>query len=118
MIENLFQSGIFKLHSGKTSRFKIECDALTDADWATLAEMIAMRAGAFGSVFGIPRGGVKLAEQLERFITTGPRLVVDDVWTTGGSMLEVLNHGDDAGFVVFARNTPTHGVRALFTMEG
>lgn len=38
---NLFQTGNFKLHSGKTSNFKIECDALTDEDLETFAKLIS-----------------------------------------------------------------------------
>ena len=38
---NLFQLGKFTSHAGKELNWKIECDALTDADWECLAEMIA-----------------------------------------------------------------------------
>ena len=46
------------------------------------------------------------------------RLVVDDVWTTGTSMMEVLQEGD-FGYVVFARRRIPYGlpVRSLFTMD-
>jgi hypothetical protein len=37
---NLFQLGSFTLASGKSSYWKLECDALADDDIKTLAEMI------------------------------------------------------------------------------
>ena len=66
--------------------------------------------------------GVKLQNALEKYVTSNNpyRLVVDDVWTTGKSMMEVMDQGD-IGFVVFARNRiifdSNKYVRALFTME-
>ena len=36
----LLQEGNFTLASGKTSEFKIECDALTQEDWSTAAHEI------------------------------------------------------------------------------
>ena len=115
---NLFQQGLFTLHSGEESPFKIECDALTEADWLTLAGMIAARC-EFGNVFGIPRGGAKLEQALRPYIvmTSPRRLVVDDVWTTGESMKSHLC-SDDIGYVVFARKpVDDYRVGALFTLD-
>jgi len=118
---NLFQLGEFISHSGNTLEWKIECDSLTDEDWNCLAKIISQRT-RFGSVYGIPSGGTKLALALEKYITPGHplRLVVDDVYTTGKSMKEVME-GNDLGFVVFARNRipfdPQHYIRAIFTMD-
>lgn len=39
----LFQTGEFSLHGGASSALKIECEALTHADWKTLAELIVKR---------------------------------------------------------------------------
>ena len=76
---NLFQLGKFTSHAGNELDWKIECDALTDEDWECLAKMISERT-QFGSVYGIPRGGTKLAKALEKYITpkNPVRLVVDD----------------------------------------
>ena len=118
---NLFQLGKFVSHAGNELEWKIECDALTDDDWECLAKMISEKT-QFGSVYGIPRGGTKLANALEKYCNpkSSIRLVVDDVWTTGKSMRDVIK-GTDIGFVVFARKrieiTPDLYVRALFTME-
>ena len=118
---NLFQLGNFVSHAGNELEWKIECDALTDDDWECLAKMISEKT-EFGSVYGIPRGGTKLANALEKYKTPGSiiHLVVDDVWTTGKSMREVMKPGD-LGFVVFARQKipfePDTYTRALFTME-
>ena len=118
---NLFQLGKFTSHAGTELDWKIECDALTDEDWECLAKMISERC-AFGTVYGIPRGGVKLQKALEKYADPKSpfRLVVDDVYTTGKSMRDVMLPGD-IGFVVFARNRvefdPERYVRALFTMD-
>jgi hypothetical protein len=118
---NLFQWGRFTSHAGKELDWKIECDALNREDWECLAAMIDDRC-EFGSVYGIPRGGVALANALEKYRTPGNpiRLVVDDVYTTGKSMRDVMV-GDDIGFVVFARKRiefdNKYYIRALFTMD-
>ena len=118
---NLFQLGNFISHAGNELEWKIECDSLTDEDWECLAKMISEKT-QFGSVYGIPRGGTKLANALQKYVNPkNPiRLVVDDVWTTGTSMREVMKPGD-MGFVVFSRQKipydPELYTRALFTME-
>jgi orotate phosphoribosyltransferase len=107
---NLFQLGNFTLHSGEEANWKIECDALTDEDWETFAFMInrwfSERAFDFHEVIGVPRGGLKLAEKLQKYVIPGGlfRLIVDDVYTTGKSISEYQLHSHDVGFVVFARN--------------
>lgn len=117
---SLFQRGTFKLASGQTSDFKIECDALTDEDWATLAYLLAQRLPVFGSVEGVPRGGLKLAAAMWPFTTPSSNniCVVDDVWTTGGSWTRYVEEkiGPCFGAVVFARGQLPDNVRALFRM--
>lgn len=109
----LFRAGTFTMHSGGVAAWKIECDSLTSADWAGLAAMAVERIGPFGNVVGVPRGGIPFADALRPYATTGPRLVVDDVLTTGASMLEVMRPGDN-GLVAFARGPLPEGIEALF----
>ena len=115
----LFQQGAFTLSNGDLSLFKIECDALTDRDWATLAWMIAARI-QFSRVVGVPRGGLKLAAELEIYAEAeGPTLIVDDVLTTGASM-EAARAGIDGpsvGAVVFSRGIPAGWITPLFQMH-
>jgi len=126
---NLFQLGSFVLSSGKESSFKIECDALTDDDVKTLAEMIRTMVGSYSSVEGVPTGGLRLATELEKHKSlNGPHLIVDDVLTTGGSMEKAVKehktrtaseHGDYepfVGAVVFARGQRPHWIKAVFQM--
>ena len=83
---NLFQIGSFTLHSGQESSFKIECDALAELDWGTLAYIVAARFD-FSNVIGIPRGGLDFAEALKPYASNKPEqpwLIVDYVLNTGG----------------------------------
>ncbi len=89
---NLFMHGEFVLRSGKTSNYKIECDALTWQDWNGIAAAI-MEEGLlppFSQVVGVPRGGIPLATALAKYATGvfnagHPTLVCEDIVTTGGS---------------------------------
>ena len=116
---NLFVSGTFTLHSGGTADWKIECDALTAEDWITLAVRIKNHV-RFHWVYGVPEGGMKLADtlrQYEEHDTSLPTLVVDDVLTTGASMEEIrraLPGEDVRGYVVFARGNCPDWVTPLF----
>ena len=111
---SLFLFGSFALHSGGRTDFKIDCDALTDGDWYALAARIARRVSAFGSVEGVPRGGLKLAEMLKGYCTAGPVLIVDDVLTTGASMEQQRAGRDAMGVVVFARGPVPSWIEPLF----
>lgn len=113
----LFQLGNFTLNSGEQSNFKIECDAFVDEDWTTLAWLLAERLPPFGKVEGVPRGGVRLAKALEEYARhSDTLLIVDDVWTTGGSMERHRAGRDAIGAVVFARKPVAKWVIPLFTM--
>lgn len=125
---NLFQLGDFTLHSGNKSFWKIECDALTDNDWKTLAAIVADRFH-FSSVVGIPKGGKKLAWALEEYTCHEPNcplLIVDDVLTTGISFEDFLrqlirdgvNVSSISGLVVFARGKCPSWVTPIFQLWG
>lgn len=115
---NLFQSGIFKLASGQYSNWKIECDALTKQDWATLAAMAYEILPPFGEVVGVPRGGIPFADALSHYMTSMSKtlLIVEDVVTTGNSIEKFRNGRDAIGVCVFAREKCPDWVTPLFRM--
>lgn len=120
MSSDLFRYGAFTLHSGLPTQFLINCAALSDRDLAALAQLAAPALRPFGSVFGIPRGGVRFARALEPYLSEdgkGPRLVVDDVLTTGSSFDDVWEP-NDKGVVIFNRGMPREGVLSIFSMYG
>ncbi len=100
---NLFERGGFRSHAGLHLSWKIDCDALSPGDWATIAHVIGTQV-LFGSVEGVPRGGDILADLLQSYVYIDKGLlIVDDVLTTGQSM-EVQRAGRDAqGVVLFSR---------------
>jgi len=124
---SLFQLGDFVSSSGETLPWKIECDALTDADIETLAFMIRQMIGQrYTRVFGVLRGGLRLAKALESPSSFGPWLIVDDVLTTGGSMERMkasikpprLHDGSEhvIGVVIFARGPCPSWIKPLFRL--
>ena len=114
---NLFRSGLFQLSSGKQTSWKIDCDALVDDDWKTLAGMVRLMVPSFRSVVGVPTGGLKLAEHLQPFCTIeGPLLIVDDVLTTGQSMEDMRRAREAVGVVVFARGQCPIWIKSIFQM--
>jgi hypothetical protein len=104
-----------KLHAGGTSSYKVECDALTDADLECVAFMLVEILPAFGSVEGVPTGGLRLAEKMKKYATEGPLLIVDDVLTTGTSMERQREGRDAIGAVIFARQVGPPWVTPLWT---
>ncbi len=86
--QNLIQIGEFPLHSGGVSQLKFELDKFTISDWEAIA-YLASRVFKFQYVVGIPTGGMRLAQAMAKYATNDPDdpvALVDDVWTTGGSM--------------------------------
>jgi len=120
----LFQEIDFKSHSGLDLSWKIECDCISKKEWKCLAKMIMdYETRPFCSAVGIPRGGVVLGSYLNLYSTQNnddPYLIVDDVLTTGGSMVEYrekhFKNKNVIGWVVFARNKPQDWVNSLFQM--
>lgn len=119
---SIFQLGEFTLNSGNKSKWKLECDALTDDDIAAIAEMIQHMVGPFCCVSGVPCGGLRLAAALHPHVSVqGPILIVDDVLTTGGSMERhastIYHELPLAGAVIFARGPCPNWIKPLFQIH-
>lgn len=120
---SLFNLGNFILSSGISSEFKIDCDFLTDEDLETIAKIIYENNKSFGCVIGIPTGGLRLSKILQKYIdkTSKTLLIVDDVLTTGQSMIEIFEKfkktTEIIGAVIFARNSCPDWVMPLFVMN-
>lgn len=86
---SLFEYGKFISHSGLELPWKFDADFLTPMDLASLALIVKDRI-QFGQVVGVPRGGLRFAEALRPYGQIGqPTLIVDDVLTTGRSMIDM-----------------------------
>lgn len=103
---------------GDKREWKIECDALSAEEWATLARIMSPYLPAFGKAIGVPRGGHALARALEQYTMPGCKtLLVDDVLTTGQSMENArMLYPGAHGAVVFATCKPPDWVSVLFQM--
>jgi hypothetical protein len=121
---NLFQKVDIILNSGKPSDFKIECDALTDEDIETFAYLISKKY-TFRKVVGVPKGGNRIEDALQKYTTNNPEhplLMVDDVLTTGGSMIRYrdkyneMGYGNILGVVLFARGECPDWIEPVFKM--
>jgi hypoxanthine phosphoribosyltransferase len=111
------------MHSGGISNFKIECDAITEEDYKTLAKIISNKY-KFKEVYGVPRGGVLFENALKEFKSNDNNnlLIVDDVLTTGNSMQEAKIKFQDKqydsvfGVVVFSKGDLPDWIKAIFTL--
>jgi hypothetical protein len=120
----LFDDEEFISHAGLKLGWKIEMDALYTDDWRCLAKMIMEYENRpFRKAVGIPRGGVRLGEMLNKHSTGNPDdpvLIVDDVYTTGTSFKEFIaeNYPNDnvICWTVFARDVISGNINALFQM--
>lgn len=122
----LFVDQPFTTHSGLHAEHKIECDALSGLDLKTLAKAMRRITGPVRWAYGVPRGGLQLAEMFNKYYITTVEdptaqiLIIDDVFTTGRSMEKErakLQEGaiPIIGMVVFARGPLQPWIRALYT---
>lgn len=130
MKTTLFQRKDFTMHSGGIARYKIECDSLNDEDIDTLAWIVAQKVKemtgkeqtGIKAVHGVPRGGARFAQALEKYtdVYGSVNVIVDDVHTTGQSMenaKQILGWGDAIGIVIFSRGRCADWIKPIFSMN-
>lgn len=122
----------FTLKSGDKSRWKINCDALTDEDWKTLASMAielfytpTMSRKHFDVVLSCGGAADRFADALRDY-EMGPRhcdreyvLIAEDVVTTGTTIKRVADESGlkrCKGLAVFARGPWPLWVDVLFPL--
>ncbi len=121
---SLIQLANFTLSSGSKSSFKLVADQFIEENLEGLVHLIKHLVGPFSSVFGVPRGGLRLAEALKSFAgQDGLMLLVDDVLTSGRSMerLKQQVFGERVappcvGAVIFARGAVPSWIKAVFQL--
>lgn len=126
---DLFQKIDFISHAGLAMTWKLECDAISDAEWKCLAKIISeIETRPFSNVIGIPRGGIKLQNELLNYVSgneNDPVLIVDDVWSTGASFEEftgihiiqqMTENVGWFGWCIFARTRTIDNIKVLFQM--
>lgn len=122
MSNHLFTLGNHTLSSGKKSRVIIDCNNLYKGDLEALAFMASTMVPAFRTVVGVPRGGLRFAQELLQYaqpeITGAPVLVAEDVVTSGASILRVMaEHPGSIGIAIFARGPLPDRVTAVLTLN-
>ncbi len=121
MAKSLFMLEPFTSHSGVRLDWKIDCDALTEAELECIAFIIHNQFSRIKWVVGIPQGGVRLANVLRsKYVcrhSKGITLIVDDVLTTGASMEKAREaHPGASGAVIFARGPCPDWIQPVFQM--
>lgn len=127
-MSGLFQTGCYTFNSGIKSPIKVECDKLLDSCIDTLALIGAHQICHFGKIISVPKGksdspidnAKRLADALQPYARPScpTILIVDDVWTTGGSMeacrvdLHSASQRCVVGWVAFAYQKPAPWVTA------
>lgn len=125
----MIKFGSFSSHSGLSLPFKIDLDCWTDKDWESAAKIIASKF-FFSRVHGVPEGGLKLCKALIPFCKrpataeepSFPILLVDDVLTTGSSMIEwrkriAWDSETVLGIVIFSRGPCPNWIWPLFILQ-
>lgn len=115
---SLFETGSFKLANAGYSSFRINADVLTVDDWNALTHLALQIIPPFGSVVPVPTGGIPFADALKPYTTEGPVLVVDDVLTTGKSIIDMSAQFEDSILLVaFSRMPRAQWFHTIFTLD-
>lgn len=120
---DLMGLGQYTLASGRKSGFKIDCDALSDSSIDACAYLLTRIIYPYRDVIGVPRGGLRLAKAMKRYAspTWSRTMVVDDVWTTGGSVKKLIAEKglpeNTPVAVIFARGPTPKNVTVLFPIN-
>jgi orotate phosphoribosyltransferase len=124
----MFKKGKFKLHSGRESVFKIECDSLTWEDLEALADIVSRKITDFHSVMPVPTTSkvvIDFSRAMDKYadIKNGKHiLIVDDVLTTGETMENTRANyffPDEPviGVVIFARGKCPGWIHPIFELS-
>jgi len=120
----LFLEKDFLSHSGANLKWKVECDALSEDDWAWASARVAEQF-SFRGVHGVLKGGILFEKHLRKYVKPDGYcfLIVDDVLTTGSSMEAAreatkYRHSEvpRIGVVLFARREPAHWIAAIWQL--
>lgn len=121
-MNSLFTNRPFISHSGLPLDWQIDCRSLSLESIKTLA-LIISRTYSFNSVYGVPRGGLRIARELRKYKNDHQTLlIVDDVFTTGESLMEArekanaIVNGPKVCVVIFARNQVPPWVHPIFQL--
>lgn len=112
---SLFRNEPFVSAGGIPLLWKTECDVLTDDDWECIASIVGPML-TFARVEGVPTGGRSFAQALEPYAHGQGLLIVDDVFTTGGSMERHRDGRFAEGVVLFARNPTPEWIRPVWSL--
>lgn len=118
MIRDLsfLEFGHFVLASGKHTNVKIVVEKLLEHRWEHIERLLLgsslPREWLCNPIYGVPTGGISLANKLFTANTpesTGSAVVIDDVWTTGGTVrrfIEEIGIPHPLVWVMFLRGEP------------
>lgn len=124
----MFKWKSFKSHAGKSLKWKIECDNLSEEDIECLAKLIYTKY-SYECISHPPTNSanvIDLINKLERhksFNADYDYLIVDDVLTTGKSMNDIYEHlHTDYGYkikgvVIFARSECPGWITPIFQLD-
>ena len=107
---------IFKMRG---DRWHIDCGSLSYDDMETLAHIALEKLPPFREATSSTCITRSLADILNDHATSGPMLIVQDVYYEGSGHMELMKKEfkDAIGLVIFARDEPPDWVEAIFTVN-
>ena len=129
MTKNIFRLGKEVSHPREELEWKIECGVLTERDYETIVHIIVEEWKLqFKKVVFLGENGDQFAAAVLPFIQVNndnyPILIVDDVLTTGKSMVKAMldvkqcYECEVIGVVIFALGECPKWIRPIFSFSG